>query len=39
LSAIRISGRYFIGLSDINDIDNQDKWKNQGFQVSFGLAL
>jgi hypothetical protein len=39
LSAIRISGRYFVGLSDINDIDNQDKWKNQGFQVSLGLAL
>lgn len=39
LSAIRISGRYFVGLSDINDLDNQDKWKNQGFQVSFGLAL
>ena len=39
LSAIRITGRYFIGLSNINDIDNQDKWKNQGFQVSFGLAL
>jgi hypothetical protein len=39
LSAIRITGRYVIGLNNINDIDNQDKWKSQGFQVSLGLAL
>ena len=39
LSAIRVSGRYVVGLNDINDIDNQDKWKNQGFQVAVGFAL
>jgi hypothetical protein len=39
LSAIRLSGRYVVGLNNINDIDNQDKWKSQGFQVSLGLAL
>jgi len=39
LSAIRISGRYAIGLNDINDIGNKDEWKSQGFQVSLGLAL
>lgn len=38
-SAIRLSGRYVIGLNNINDIDNQDQWKSQGFQVSLGLAL
>lgn len=38
-SAIRVSGRYVIGLNNINDIDNQDQWKSQGFQVSLGLAL
>jgi hypothetical protein len=38
-SAIRISGRYVVGLNNINDIDNQDQWKSQGFQVSLGLAL
>ena len=38
-SAIRITGRYVIGLNNINDIDNQDQWKSQGFQVSLGLAL
>jgi hypothetical protein len=38
-SAIRVSGRYVVGLNNINDIDNQDQWKSQGFQVSLGLAL
>ena len=38
-SAIRVSARYAIGLKNINDIDNQDQWKSQGFQVSLGLAL
>ena len=39
LSSIRVTGRYVVGLSNINDLDNSDKWKNQGFQVSLGLAL
>lgn len=39
LAMLRVSGRYTIGLNNINDIDDQDKWKNQGFQVSVGLAL
>lgn len=39
LAAFRVTGRYVIGLSNINDIDNQDKWKSRGFQVSVGLAL
>ena len=39
LSGIRVNGRYVIGLSNINDIDNQDKWKYSGFQLSLGLAL
>jgi len=39
LSAIRLTGRYVVGLKNINDIDDQDKWKSQGFQVSLGLAL
>ena len=33
------SARYFIGLNNISDIDNQEKWKNQGFQLSVGLSL
>jgi hypothetical protein len=39
LAQLRITGRYIIGLSNINDIDNQDKWKNQVVQLSLGLAL
>lgn len=35
----RFNGRYVIGLNNINDIDNKDKWKSQGFQLSVGLAL
>ncbi len=39
LSALRISGRYVVGLNNINDIDNQDKWKNQGFQLAVGIGF
>ena len=39
LSAIRITGRYVVGLNNISDIDNKDEWKSQGFQLSLGLAL
>jgi hypothetical protein len=39
IGPIRVNGRYVIGLNNINDIDNQDKWKSQGFQLSAGLAL
>jgi hypothetical protein len=39
ISKLRLSGRYFVGLNNINDIDNQNKWKNQGFQLSAGFSL
>ncbi len=39
LSSIRIYGRYALGLSNLNDIDNKDKWKSQSFQVGIGLAI
>ena len=39
ISKIRVSGRYVVGLNNINDIDDQNEWKNQGFQVSLGLAF
>jgi len=39
LSALRITGRYVGGLNNINDIDNQDRWRSQAFQVSAGFAL
>ncbi|MDF2380406.1 PorT family protein [Nostoc ellipsosporum NOK] len=39
LSALRITGRYVVGLNNINDIDNQDKWRSQAFQLTAGFAL
>lgn len=37
--SFRIYGRYVIGLSDISDLPNQEKWRNQGLQVGVGLAF
>lgn len=39
LLKLRLNGRYVVGLNNINDIDNQDSWRNQGFQISLGLGL
>lgn len=39
LEMFRIYGRYAIGLSDVNDINNQDKWKSQTIHVGVGLAI
>lgn len=39
LGKIKLTGRYFVGLNNINDIDNQDQWKAQGWQLSLGLGL
>lgn len=37
LGALKIYGRYNIGLSNVNDITDNEKWKNQ--QIQFGLGL
>jgi hypothetical protein len=39
LGKLRLSGRYFVGLNNISEISDQEKWKNEGFQLSMGLAL
>jgi hypothetical protein len=39
LSKFRFYGRYGIGLSNINDIDNQDRWRSQTIQLGVGLAI
>jgi parvulin-like peptidyl-prolyl isomerase len=39
ISKLRLTGRYVVGLTNISDIDDQNKWKNQGFQLSVGFAL
>ncbi len=35
----RVYGRYCIGLTNINDIDNRDKWTNTGLQLGIGFTL
>lgn len=39
ISALRLSGRYVVGLNNISEIGDQNKWKNQGFQLSVGFTL
>ncbi len=39
ISAFRIYGRYNIGLTNINDIDDKDKWKSQQIQLGIGFKL
>lgn len=35
----KVYGRYDIGLNNINDIDNKEKWKSQSIQLGVGFAL
>jgi len=39
IAKIYLSGRYVVGLANINDIDDKDKWKSQVVQLSVGLSL
>lgn len=39
IAKLRLQGRYVVGLSNVSDISDQNKWKNQGFQLSLGFAL
>jgi hypothetical protein len=39
IGALKLGGRYVVGLANINDIDDRDKWKNQGFQVYLGTRI
>ncbi|HTB99348.1 MAG TPA: porin family protein [Ferruginibacter sp.] len=39
VSSLRIYGRYAVGLSNINNLDNQDQWKSQSIQLGLGLSL
>jgi hypothetical protein len=39
LGPLRVNGRYVIGLNNISDLSDGNKWKSQGFQLSAGLAL
>jgi hypothetical protein len=37
--SFRVFGRYVFGLSDINNIDDQDTWKNNQIQTGVGITL
>jgi hypothetical protein len=39
ISKLRFTGRYFVGLNNVSEISDQNKWKNQGFQLSLGFSL
>ena len=39
LGGLRVGGRYVVGLANINDIDDRDEWKNQGFQLYVGAKI
>ncbi len=36
---LKIYARYGIGLNNINDLDNRDKWKNQNIQLGLGYVI
>ena len=36
---IRAYGRYAVGITNINDIDNKDKWNSQTIQLGLGFTL
>ena len=37
--SFRIYGRYGLGLVNLNNIDDQDKWKSQGGQIGIGFMF
>jgi hypothetical protein len=39
ISSLKVYGRYNIGLSNINDIDNKESWKSQQIQLGIGLRI
>ena len=39
LPFINIGGRYEVGLSNLNDIDNSEKWKSQAFAIFAGITF
>ncbi|MEO6330605.1 MAG: porin family protein [Ginsengibacter sp.] len=39
LVSFRVYGRYVLGLSDISNIGNADKWKSQSIQLGVGIGI
>lgn len=38
-SFLRVYGRYNVGLTNLNDVSDQEKWKSQQLQLGIGLKL
>ena len=39
LGGFKLGARYIIGLNNLDDIGNQDKWKNQNIQLYIGFRI
>ena len=39
ITKIRVYARYAVGLSNLNDIDDKEKWKSQSVQLGVGFTL
>ena len=39
LASIMVGARYVVGLNDINDVSDNQKWKNQGWQLYAGFRI
>ena len=39
ISHLKIYGRYAVGLNNLNDIDDKEKWKSQSIQLGVGFTL
>jgi hypothetical protein len=39
LPFVNIGGRYEVGLTNLNDIDNSEKWKSQAFTIFAGITF
>ena len=39
ISRFRVYGRYIVGLNDLNDVTNNEKWKNQVVHLGLGYTI
>ena len=39
IGGLKLGGRYAIGVTNINNLDNQDPWRNHGFQLYAGFRI
>ncbi len=39
LASIKLGARYVIGLNNINDLQNENNWKNEGWQLYAGFRI